>query len=41
MTSSFQKCKTKIRGIISSGVMTILVGTGENVPIWEHWEIEG
>jgi len=24
-----------------SGVKTILVGTGKNVPMWEHWALKG
>ena len=41
MNSSFQKYQNQNQGMNSSKVMAILVGTGENVPIWEHWVVKG
>ena len=40
ITSSFRKWQNQNYGIICSGVMMILAGTGVNVTIWEHWDIE-
>ena len=41
ITSSFQKGQNQNYGISGSGVMSILVGTSENVTIWEHWALKG
>ena len=41
MTCSFQKWQNQNQGMHSSGIMTILVGGGFDVPMWGHWALMG